>query len=168
MPPSPAAPSSSVASTSPRCAANTIENDCDEQPAFASPDISEISGPLLIRSSCFKLPVQQIRRNRVQCSLKLPRGTTAFVSCFDTSDLYQTSHTILTAYKASIHKVAHYAWRAVCTIAGFVAVLDGLWETKQWVSDHVLAHACFGSFREYLDMATGNNAKNKINWNGHA
>jgi len=42
------------------------------------------------------------------------------------------------------------------------------WETEQWVSDHVLAHACFGSFREYLDMALRNNEKNKIVWNGHA
>ncbi len=42
------------------------------------------------------------------------------------------------------------------------------WETEQWVSDHVLAHACFGSFREYLDKAIDNNSKNKVLWNSHA
>ena len=82
--------------------------------------------PFLIQLSCFKPPSQQIGRNRVYYRVKLPRGATALVSCLDTSDLHQLSHAILTACKASIHKVARYVGRAVCAIAGFGDVFDGL------------------------------------------
>jgi len=42
-----------------------VDDDSDKQPAFASPYVSEVGCPFLVRSCCFKLPVEQVWRNGV-------------------------------------------------------------------------------------------------------
>jgi hypothetical protein len=78
----------------------------------------------LVRACRFKLPVKQVRRNCVDWRIELPWCATTLVTSLDASCFHQSGHTVLAAGKASIDKVSHYAWRTVCAIAGFVAVLN--------------------------------------------
>lgn len=42
------------------------------------------------------------------------------------------------------------------------------WEAEQWVSDHVLGQTCLASFRDWLDVAMRDRARDYIEWKGRA
>lgn len=95
---------------------------------FASPHIGKVGRPFLIRACRFKLPVQQIRRDRVDWRIKLSWRATSLVASLDAGRFHQSCHAVLAAGKTSVDQVSDYARRTICAIAGFIAVLDCLEE----------------------------------------
>jgi hypothetical protein len=55
-------------------------------------------------------------------------------------------------------------------LASEAPICPGGWtnDAEQWVSDHVFSGHCLGSFRELLEKAMDDDARNKINWDKHA
>jgi hypothetical protein len=55
-------------------AGEQVDDDGEAQPAFAGPDIGDVGAPLLVRSGCSEVLIEQIRRDRPGVLADLPQG----------------------------------------------------------------------------------------------
>lgn len=100
-----------------------MQDDSNKQLAFISPYVGKVGCPFLISACRFKLPVQQIRRDGVNWRIELPWCPASLVTRFDTDGFHPSCHQVLAAGEINLDKGSHYARRAICAIAGLVAVL---------------------------------------------
>ncbi len=81
-----------------------VQNDCDVKPAFAGPDVGEVSDPAAIRRVSQKFPIQDVRRDHGTRSLVMGQ-TPPTRPCLESCHLHQSSNSILAASNTPVPQI---------------------------------------------------------------